>query len=334
MAKHKIYSTNQVREKAIKSIVCGSSASDVAQHFDVHRSTVYRWWEAYLNTGNFERKPGSGRPSKLDAHMIARLTKYILKPASAFGFETDFWTTGRIRFVAKRKLRVSISKTTMWEILSGNGYSYKKPEKRYYEADEKTQQEWIRKEIPKIKKEMKKHRAILYFEDEASVSLTAVLGRTWGPRGKKVIQKVTGHRGAISAMSAISNTGRLIFTLHEKRISSDEIIHFLSQMLSHHPRRHLIVIMDQAPCHKSKKTREFVASQSRLHLHYLPPRSPELNADEKVWDHLKNKELKSHQATTTKELKGLAKKKLSKMAKNSSLLRGIFRRSEIASFFA
>ncbi len=76
-------------------------------------------------------------------------------------------------------------------------------------------------------------------------------------------------------------------------------------MLKHHPRRHLIIVMDQAPCHRAKKVKLLVESQSRLNVFYLPPRSPEFNPDEKVWSHLKNHELKSHTAKTTDELRRL-----------------------------
>ena len=116
----------------------------------------------------------------------------------------------------------------------------------------------------------------------------------------------------------------LIFTLLEKRIASDEIIHFLGQMLKHHPRRHLVVVMDQAPPHKSKKTQAFIDKQKRLHVFYLPSYSPDWNPDEYVWNHLKHQELKGHQAKTKAELKALARRKLKKMANNPKQLRGIF----------
>lgn len=52
-------------------------------------------------------------------------------------------------------------------------------------------------------------------------------------------------------------------------------------MLKHHTRRHLIVVMDQAPSHRSKKLKEFINLQKRLHVFFLPPRSPEYKPDEK-----------------------------------------------------
>ena len=135
-------------------------------------------------------------------------------------------------------------------------------------------------------------------------------------------------------MSAISRRGELLFRLHNKRIASAEVISFLSQMLKHHPRRHLVVVMDQAPPHTSGKTLNFIDSQPRLHVFHLPKYSPDWNPDEKVWNHLKHQELQSHSAKTKPELTLLARRKLRSMARRPHLMRGIFFRCCIAELFA
>jgi transposase len=172
----------------------------------------------------------------------------------------------------------------------------------------------------------------LYFQDESNISLTAFLGKTWSPRGQTPKAMVTGLRGGVSAMSAISGRGSLVFRLYEKRIASAEVIEFLHQMLRHHPHRHFVVVMDRATPHTSQLTRTFIASQKRLHVFYLPSYSPTWNPDEKVWNHLKCQELKSHQAKSKEELKQLTYNKLHAMSKNPSLLRGIYFRSCVADF--
>lgn len=95
--------------------------------------------------------------------------------------------------------------------------------------------EWLKTTVPKIKETVKKHRAILYFQDESNISLAAFLGKTWAPRGETPKVRVTGKRGGVSAMSAINGGGRLVFKLLEKRINSQEVIRFFEQMLAFHP---------------------------------------------------------------------------------------------------
>ncbi len=279
-----------------------------------------------------QRKLGSGRPRNLGIKEQGRLKAIILKPASAFGFETDFWTCRRLIQVIKQELGIILSQPTMWRMLRDAGMTYQKPERKYFEANKEIRKKWLRYQFPWILRKVKKYKAILYFEDESSISLTAFLGKTWAPRGKTPTQRVHSSRGSIPAMSAITKTGHLVFSLLNKTIASEEVIRFLGQLLKHHKRRHIVVVMDQARPHVSKKTKRFINMQKRLHVFYLPPYSPDFNPDEKVWNHLKYQELKGHQAKTKAELKKLTRKSLKKMSNSKHLLRGIFFRCYIADF--
>lgn len=311
----------------------GQPKTVVAMAYQVNYSTLYRWCQRYDKTKGFEtleRISGSGRPSILDSTTRQKVMKVVLKPASVFGYETDFWTCRRLIQITKKHLKRVVSQPTMWRVLRDMGLTYQKPERRYFEADDEQRKRWVRYEVPKIKRAVQEYRAILYFEDESNISLTAVLGKTWAPKGQTPLQKVTGQRGGVAAMSAITQTAQLVFRLYDKRITSVEVINFLRQLLQHHPRRHLVLVMDQAPPHTSKQTQAFVEGQKRLHVFYLPSRSPDWNPDEQVWNHLKHQELQSHQAKTKKELQRLAKRKLRKMSNDPSLLNGIFFRCHIA----
>jgi transposase len=269
----------------------------------------------------------------LEALTETELRRVILRPASDFGYETDLWTIKRVRAIIEDRYEIRISSDTVWRRLREAGLTYQKPERQYYELDERARQAWARTEIPRIRRTVLEYRAILYFQDEANVSLTAFLGKTWALRGQTPQVKVTGKRGGVAAMSAISRRGYLLFRLYEKRITSVEVIEFLTQMLSHHKTRHLVVVMDQAPPHVSKVTTQYIASQRRLHVFHLPKYSPDWNPDEKVWNHLKHQELKAHRAKTKEELKVLAKQKLRNMSRDPALIRGIFFRCWVADLF-
>ena len=327
------YSTFDVRVRAVRAVLDENlPVTVVAQAYGTNRSTIHRWISRYHADGDsgLVRSAVSGRPRKLEEVDKDVLKKIVLAPASEHGFETDFWTTRRLIQVFQSEFRVVVSRQTVMRRLHEAGLSYQKPEREYFELSEEEREEWIRTDIPKIRRAVRKYRAILYFQDEANVSLTALLGKTWAPRGQTPKQKVTGKRAGVSAMSAITKRGRLIFRLHEKRIASAEVIDFLGQMLKHHSRRHLVVVMDQAPPHTSKKTMAYIESQKRLHVFHLPKYSPDWNPDEKVWNHLKHQELKGHQARTKAEIKSLTHRKLKRMARDPQLLRGIYFRCCVA----
>jgi transposase len=329
------YSTKEVRVRAVEAVGRGLSVRVASDAFGVSRRTLHRWLKRVRVDGSdgLERRVGSGRPRKLEELSEDELRKIVLRPASAYGFETDLWTVGRLHSVIVDRFKISVSNDTVWRRLREAGLTYQKPEREYYEIDEEVRKKWLRYEVPKITRCVAKHRGILYFQDESNVSLTAFLGKTWSLRGQTPKAKVTGKRGGVSAMSAISRPGHLVFRLLDKRIDSSEVISFLAQMLRHHPRRHLVVIMDQAKPHTSKKTRDYIDSEPRLHVFYLPAYSPDWNPDEKVWNHLKHHELKSHQARNKNELKSLARRKLQSMANRPELLRGSYFRCCVSDFF-
>jgi transposase len=326
------YSTFDVRIRAVEAVKRGLAVGHVADAFNVDRTTLFRWVQRYHCNGEdgLERKPVSGRPRLLEELDEGVFRKIIMCPASEFGFETDLWTVGRLQAVLEELCEVTLSKNTVWRRLRDAGLTYQKPERQYFQVDEKARQKWLRTEVPKIRRTVREFRAILYFQDESNVSLTAFLGKTWGICGQTPRVPVTGTRGGVSAMSALSGQGRLLFRLFDKRICSGEVIDFLDQMLQFHKRRHLVVVMDQAPPHTSKMTTTYIESQGRLHVFYLPKYSPDWNPDEKVWNHLKHQELKAHKAKTRDELKALTKTKLKRMSKNPSLLRGLFFRCCVA----
>ena len=331
------YSTLDVRRRAVHAVLeRGLAVGEVATAYAVDRSTLHRWLARFDDEGaeGLHRRAVPGRPRKLAALDGAELKRVVMAAATDFGYETDFWTTRRLVQVMHANFGIEVSKQTMMRRLQEAGLTYQKPERQYFELSHADRAEWRRKELPKIRRAVRKHHAILYFQDEANISLTALLAKTWAPRGVTPKQRVTGKRGGISAMSAITGAGQLIFRLHDKRIASEEVIEFLGQMLKHHPRRHLVVVMDQAPPHTSKRTQAFIAGKARLHDFNLPKYSPDWNPDEKVWNHLKHQELKGHQARTKLELQELANRKLTAMSASRELLRGIFFRCCMADVLA
>ena len=65
------------------------------------RRTLQRWLARYEENGQdgLHRKEGSGRPRKLEELTQDDWRTIVLQPASAFGFESDLWTVGRLHGV-------------------------------------------------------------------------------------------------------------------------------------------------------------------------------------------------------------------------------------------
>jgi transposase len=254
------YSTMDVRVRAVEAVQKGLPVSQTATTFGVDRTTLHRWLLRHQKHGEagLRRRPVSGRPRKLCGLTCQRLKRIVLAPATKFGFETDLWTVGRLHTVLVDRLNIHVSEDTVWRRLREAGLTWQTPERQYFEADVEKRRLWQGETIPQILETLEKTRGILYCEDEASVCLTPLLGKTWAERGKPRKVLVTGARASVAAMSAISPRGRLVFRLHTKRITSVEVIDFLKQLLRQHRGRHVIVVMDQAKPHTSNMTKAFI----------------------------------------------------------------------------
>ena len=183
----------------------------------------------------------------------------------------------------------------------------------------------MKEEWPRILVHAKHWQAMIYFQDEAGVSVNAVMGKTWAPKGKTPIVKLSGNRGGISVSSAISPAGRLLFRVEKDTVNSTTFIDFLDKIRKHHKNRKIIVIADRAPVHIAGKVNDYVEKNKRsFALYYLPPYSPELNPDESVWAYLKKNKLKAHQAKSKKELKEITISAMKSIQKRPELLGSFF----------
>lgn len=269
------------------------------------------------------KAPGKARI--LNSADLKWLEGVLKDSATDHGFSTPLWTGTYVRILFKRERHVDLDHSTVWRYLVRLGLSFQKPEKRYSQQDQKLVKIWIQKEWPKIQKWARENRAIIYFEDESGVSLAPVIGKTWAPRGKTPIVRVTGKRGGVLAMSAISPSGRMCFRLENRKVNAKVLMEFLNQISAQHPRRKVGVIMDQAPCHTAKKIKALNEGATRLRIFHLPPYSPELNPDEKVWRHMKHVTLKNHQAQDKKQLARLVIGALRQIQKNPKLTKNFFK---------
>lgn len=304
----------------------GYSVKQISEIFDMHYNSISRWFcrkrkggaESLLST----KAPGAART--LGAEHLVWLEQTLTEEATNFGFGTPLWNGNYIRILLKREKRISLDRVTVWRYLIRMGLSFQKPEKRYSQQDKNLVKKWIEEDWPAIQRWVKNNRAILYFEDESGVSLAPVIGKTWAPKGKTPIVRVTGKRGGVLAMSAISPSGRMCFRLEKRRVNSDVLIEFLKQIMACHRRRKIGVVMDQAPCHIAKKVARFAESSKKIKVFHIPPYSPDLNPDEKVWRHMKHVSLKNHQARDKKHLTKLVVGALRKIQKNPNLTKNFF----------
>lgn len=148
------------------------------------------------------------------------------------------------------------------------------------------------------KKNARRQRAWLVFEDESGVSQQPVVRRTWAPRGQTPVLMPTGgswQRLSVAGALAFRWDGRrsrFYFQTCAGPYAAPALIRFLRQLHRHFRGQRVILIWDGLGAHTSRLMRAYLAAQRRwLHVERLPGYAPELNPIEQVWGNVKGREL-------------------------------------------
>ncbi|MGW6599795.1 winged helix-turn-helix domain-containing protein [Streptomyces sp. NPDC055036] len=143
------------RVRAVELFEQGCSASEIAAMVGVHAESVRRWRRAWENGGAqaLRRRPAPGARPKLDDAQVEEVRAALERGAQAYGFEADLWTLERVGLVVERVTGVTLSRATVWRVLTGRlGWSLQRPERRAAERDESEIARWIAHEWPRVKK--------------------------------------------------------------------------------------------------------------------------------------------------------------------------------------
>ena len=148
------------------------------------------------------------------------------------------------------------------------------------------------------KKNARRRRAWIVFEDESGVAHRPVVRRTWAPRGHPPVLIHTGanwSRLSIAAALAFRWDGRRRRCYFQTRPGSYNdlaLIAFLRALKRHFPRRPVILVWDGLGGHKSRVMIEYLAHERTwLTVERLPGYAPELNPVEQIWGNIKGREL-------------------------------------------
>ena len=127
----------------------------------------------------------------------------------------------------------------------------------------------------------------LFFTDECGFSLTPNIPYGWILQGEqKTIRSTKGL--AANVFGLLSRNGRLKIYTTKSTIDSDFIIECIDEVVQD-LNKPLVLVMDNAPWHKSKKMvqKQKHWEQKDLYIFFLPTYSPHLNLIEILWRKIK-----------------------------------------------
>jgi len=295
----------ELRKRGVASVREGQSPEIVAKALGINRVTMYGWLARYRNGGlkALDAQKRGGRKPKLDAKAMKWIYNTVTsKNPLQLKFTFALWTAKMVGEVIYQRFGIKLSKASVCRLLNQLGLTPQRPVWRAYQQRSEDVRRWLEEEYPRIRAVARRHKALIFFGDEAGVRSDHHAGTTWGIKGKTPIVSSTGARFGLNLISAVSAQGEFRFMTVKGRVNASKFIEFIKRLI-HGVDRMVFLIVDGHPAHKAKMVHRFVDSvKDRFRLFYLPPYSPELNPDERVWNDLKNNGIGKQIITTPKTL--------------------------------
>ncbi|MGH9555827.1 MAG: IS630 family transposase [Terriglobales bacterium] len=147
------------------------------------------------------------------------------------------------------------------------------------------------------KKNARRRKAWIIFQDESGISERPSIRRTWAPRGETPVLIHAFHWKKISVCAALAyrwdgKRCRLYFQTRPDSYNAESLVAFLKDLRRHLRGSPAILVWDGLPAHKSRIIKDYLHRQRHgLSVERLPGYAPDLNPVELLWGNIKGQEL-------------------------------------------
>lgn len=158
------------------------------------------------------------------------------------------------------------------------------------------------------KKNARRRKAWIFFQDESGVSERPSVRRSWAPKGETPVLIHSFNWKKLSICAAIGycwdgRRSRVFFQTRPGSYDSDSLVAFLKDLRREMRGQKVILIWDGLPAHKSRIMTRYLHSQRHwLSVERLPGYAPDLNPIETLWGNIKGQELANRCAENLAEL--------------------------------
>lgn len=326
-----------LRYRAIKLREDGISNNDIAKILGVNKETTSKWYSAYKRDGAKAIKvKKTGRPKnvgkKLSDEQEAKIIKKLIDTTpTQLKFKFALWTREAVQSLIKHVLDVDMPISTVGYYLARWQFTSKKPIKRAYERKDSATKTWLEEEYPKIQKEAKKDNADIWWADETACQNLANNLKGYSPIGthNKPILEHSAKKFKINMISAITNTGKSMFSLYDESIKIDSFIEFCQKVIDSSDKK-VYLIVDNLRVHHAKLVKAWEEENSKyIQLFYLPAYSPDYNPDEYLNQDYKQSANKHQIPTTQKELRKNTEKYMFSLQNNPQKVANFFKHPKV-----
>ena len=262
---------------------------EIADLFEVSRATIRFWLHRFNQLGppGLYDEPRSGRPHKITQEVKDAVQQIMQTSPEQEGFQATFWTVAMVVSALTLKMKGQVSLSAIRRVLHQIGLRWGRPRLTMPEKvdPQKAQKQW---ELVKAVVEAPAEAAILY-GDESRLQLLPLIRAMWHWVGQQVRIPTPGTNVSRALFGALNiRTGHWTYLVRE-RMCQDDFIAFLEQLLVVYPNVPIILIVDNYSSHTARSVRDWLATQDRLRLYFLPTYCSHLNPVERIWLRLKGR---------------------------------------------
>jgi transposase len=164
----------------------------------------------------------------------------------------------------------------------------------------------------------------LLFADEASFRQDPTLYQTWARRGCQPLVPTTGQRNTQKVFGAVDiRRPSVEFVVGEAMFNGQTYTAFLNSLAHRYRRQEVFLVQDNAPYHDGPEVKAWLGEYGhRFHLVSLPKYSPDLNAEERIWHHVRVSATHNRYFPTKKEFVDTLSRKLKDIAEHPEQIVG------------
>jgi len=209
----------------------------------------------------------------------------VQAPPRDAGIDLANWNWKVVREFVRQRFGRRLSRSSCLNYLHRLGFVLKRPKKRLLKANAAVREAFV-VWYGQLRGQAHRRGAKIFFVDEAHFRADADLRGRWVLRGQPALVDSTSPRlgEKASYYSAVClETGEVEVMELVGNSTAETSTSFLRQLRGNHPEP-LVVIWDNAPAHRGKAIREYLAIPNlNLQLVALPAYSPDFNGDEAIW---------------------------------------------------
>jgi transposase len=324
------------RRRAVELLQQGESPSTLARILGVHETSVYRWRRLAEHGSGLQAKPHPGPKPRLSTEQWAQVEQLLLLGAKHHGWHNDLWTAARAAALIERHFGVRYHPEHVRAVLKGRfRWTCQRPQLRKADRDEDAIKAWIQEKFPLIMEQTTARAAYTVFVDEAGFMLEPILRRTYAPRGKTPVQRLSDPHGRISVIGATAISPRrdslsfMYDLLADNANYRGEAIAAFMRVVQSRLAGPMTVIWDQIPIHCCEPINDFTAAFPDVVLEPFPPYAPELNPTDRVWGYVKYHRLPNFTPPDLGALRSSVVRELERVSGRSDLLRAFVRATKL-----